>query len=996
MKPFEIQGAELVLGGVQLQAGNTGVVIPGVTRATSYRVEEVRDTADQDRTFAVDSEVVVVDGVLYNAIVNQTTEEIYADFTATTDDEGYIDEIEVNGRGTYTAEEAAYASSVDMFVYIGAGNASDRPLIPEDWVQIPFRPKMRAGEIEREGGGGGASSIYELDGVSIGEPSTGEALVFDGENWVNQTISGGDGGSSLDPFVTINNDDNVEITTDIVFAIGDTTSAGYIITSFDPNQNSDAYFEASCGDGSGTQYTVGYFEGGDRYALIYATNSDGTKKWETSIDQINGNTPRPVNVVYKNNYVYVGFHYYDGNQDQVGVVKILASDGTSDTYWTLTSPSNSYPRIRDIAVDNDGNPIIVGQIDGERTTITDIVAQSGSGQDMLVVNTIDILPSGDTNVANINWEFDTTGSGNWVYSDEINTFYNLPVVSVQGTGSGMTVNMRYSAGHPTYIWINQQGTGYTSNGNGDYTFGEELKILGSSYGGVDGVNDITMYIWMYNGGSQWTIVAPQQDWSLAGNTPTDKTYFKITGTDWSQNGPWTIRYPLQSQAYVWTAGWQHTFGSGSESEQFVSVSYDDNDGSIYLGGDFYKSSPRRSNALYKLDSSGAVVWSKYIEDTSSFGGQDFGTVALDGTGNVFVITSNDNGAALVHKLNSDGELQWSVRQTNRDSNNYWNNQPRGAVDGNGDVYVIGSWTWDDNRYGVSMTKLSGTDGSLIWARKLNTTDDHDLYEFYNDPTQAFKISGNNIYYAGYTYDTSGNRSIGYALCVSTDGTGAGTYGRWLYEEDSTVGYESVETTLNDELSGSTDGITQSIDESVSLNLTSNNVGNSDYSTVSFVPPAGGAINQVGSITFSDGTTQTTAAGGAISWTSPNDNVWRIETYNGGAAVTYYGGDDYSAKWFDIANHTSGASDFRGAIIQYHAFIQNRGTIIGTIHLSSDYTQQNATHTEHLSGDNDLQLVTLWDCNNERGQLFFKMTNNQTWDAMVQWTSTVFYGQENNY
>jgi hypothetical protein len=130
------------------------------------------------------------------------------------------------------------------------------------------------------------------------------------------------------------------------------------------------------------------------------------------------------------------------------------------------------------------------------------------------------------------------------------------------------------------------------------------------------------------------------------------------------------------------------------------------------------------------------------------------------------------------------------------------------------------------------------------------------------------------------------------------------------------------------------------------------------------------------------------------WTNPNDNTWRIETYNGGAAVTY-DGSDYDAKWFDIANHSSGDSNFRGAIIQYHAYVQNEGIIIGTIHLGNDYTQDRATHTEHMSGSSDLQYVTLWECNGERGQLFFKMTNGNTEDVMIQWTATVFYGQEND-
>ena len=62
---------------------------------------------------------------------------------------------------------------------------------------------------------------------------------------------------------------------------------------------------------------------------------------------------------------------------------------------------------------------------------------------------------------------------------------------------------------------------------------------------------------------------------------------------------------------------------------------------------------------------------------------------------------------------------------------------------------------------------------------------------------------------------------------------------------------------------------------------------------------------------------------------------------------------------------------------------------------TDYTQEIASHTEHMSGNNDLQLATLWDCNWERGQLFFKMTDGSSRDMMVQWTATVFYGSEAN-
>ena len=126
IKPFEIQGSTLTIGGVDLQAGNTGVVIPGVTQATSYKVEEIEDTGDQTyNNFPADTEgdVVVIDAALYATIVAQGSESGYADFTVTTDGDGYIDEIRVNGQGSYTGSDTGTAATNDMYAYIGSGSA---------------------------------------------------------------------------------------------------------------------------------------------------------------------------------------------------------------------------------------------------------------------------------------------------------------------------------------------------------------------------------------------------------------------------------------------------------------------------------------------------------------------------------------------------------------------------------------------------------------------------------------------------------------------------------------------------------------------------------------------------------------------------------------------------------------------------------------------------------------------------------------------------------
>jgi len=154
------------------------------------------------------------------------------------------------------------------------------------------------------------------------------------------------------------------------------------------------------------------------------------------------------------------------------------------------------------------------------------------------------------------------------------------------------------------------------------------------------------------------------------------------------------------------------------------------------------------------------------------------------------------------------------------------------------------------------------------------------------------------------------------------------------------------------------------------------------------------VNADGTLRLHDGTT----VGGLplavdSNWVNPNEHTWKIRTYNDGAAVSFDG--TTPVVWFDVANSPSGLEQFRGAIIEYHAFT-SQGTIVGTIHIADDYQPGDAfTHTEHMSGSSTLQAVHLWgpDVSLTRGRLCFKRTDGQAATLMIQWTAKIFYGYE---
>lgn len=165
IKPFAIQGADLTLGGVSLQAGTTGVVIPGVTRATSYVPEEVNDTGDQ--TYSFNSAPVVIDHTYYSILNGDYSPSGYteAEYVVTElDDDDFIDGIEIVSQGSgWNLSSANGAKNNDMWAYTGSEQNPFASFVNTDWIQIPFRVKIRAGEIETIGGGGTSVTYREVN-----------------------------------------------------------------------------------------------------------------------------------------------------------------------------------------------------------------------------------------------------------------------------------------------------------------------------------------------------------------------------------------------------------------------------------------------------------------------------------------------------------------------------------------------------------------------------------------------------------------------------------------------------------------------------------------------------------------------------------------------------------------------------------------------------------------------------------------------------------------
>jgi hypothetical protein len=116
------------------------------------------------------------------------------------------------------------------------------------------------------------------------------------------------------------------------------------------------------------------------------------------------------------------------------------------------------------------------------------------------------------------------------------------------------------------------------------------------------------------------------------------------------------------------------------------------------------------------------------------------------------------------------------------------------------------------------------------------------------------------------------------------------------------------------------------------------------------------------------------------------------TYSQGDTVYFrYVGGAVPAVWWSKSELPGGSTDFRGAVIDYHAYT-GESTIIGTIHIVDDDGEEHITHTEVQSGTEDGENDDLWLVTSE-GEIKYRRIDSESKTLKIQWAAKVFYGSE---
>lgn len=309
--------------------------------------------------------------------------------------------------------------------------------------------------------------------------------------------------------------------------------------------------------------------------------------------------------------------------------------------------------------------------------------------------------------------------------------------AVVATGRSVSSNgfdfytVKYRAADGVRLWDDR----YDGTGDGDdgavavvLDGGQNVVVAGSSAGTAGSGMDL--FLRKYNGSTGATMWSERYNGPSSGNDAAEALALDADGnvvvTGYSaESGAgldlYTAKYASGNGARLWFRRYN---GTGNGDDSGVGVAVDDSGGVVVAANSEGAGSRDIYTAKY-AGSTNDLVWDERYDGPG--GGDDRAAgVAADAAGNVFVVgtvSNNGNADIYVAKLRAaDGDELWS----NLD-NGPGNGDDAGAalaVDATGDVFVVGASDNGRNQ-DLVVTKFAGADGRRLWSDRYNGTGDGD-------------------------------------------------------------------------------------------------------------------------------------------------------------------------------------------------------------------------------------------------------------------------------
>ena len=197
----------------------------------------------------------------------------------------------------------------------------------------------------------------------------------------------------------------------------------------------------------------------------------------------------------------------------------------------------------------------------------------------------------------------------------------------------------------------------------------------------------------------------------------------ITGWSYKRHSPgygadyFTAKYAANDGALLW----ETSYNGPADSEDRASAVAVDQEGNVVVTGVAAATAADGFGNYYTAKyaaTDGALLWEKQYNGPAN-GGESAKAIAVDGSGNVIVTGSSHNGTntdyATVKYAAANGALLWERRFNGPANSDDEANAL--AVDGNGDVVVIGSSSGSDRVTDFYTAKYGAASGAVLWEKR---------------------------------------------------------------------------------------------------------------------------------------------------------------------------------------------------------------------------------------------------------------------------------------
>ena len=745
-KPFEIQSSTLTIGGVDLQAGSNGVVIPGVTRAATFKVEEVdeRDGANPDTFGSDESAVTVIDNAEYLYLVDDgdvaSGSYVAATYSVDELDDGEIHEINVESDGVFAAADKTRVEAGNMWA-----TTTPTPFVSfnsANWTQIPFRPKIQANTVELESGGGGSLTVGNGTNTSIENVTE---ILINGTiteiepGLVGITVDAGSDTVSYKGFKAVYArmyDDEPTISKVLIYQDSVTTTPTLEV---DTDTDRDL-FKVSGLANSSVIALVNIYGSDDTYPTALSTLQHFAKSIIDNVILDNGDADTNFDVYNMRSKFYSNFNTFAsraGNryknfeflrEEWLNSTAFFGGSGTGASFDLFRDPNSDL--IDSIDTNQRGVNYQVGDVitisgggiggTSPENNIVITVTEVGAGGEIDAITYTGILPANTFPLDNIDDGGDDQYDGaNYIFTniqgDSYIAYNDDETVASEGVWA-----VNYNGGN-----VNESGAAW---------FG-----TGSEY--VTTYNDSIFGLFVTGANINW--IATNGNSGFDGDGIADTGSLQLADTDGLTNGDHTfvlnadgsVKFPdgtIQTTAYtegdpnVWVQDFESTtIGVPTDTVASAnSVEYLNNGDIVAVFQHYYEDGSGQYNSIGRFTPTGEKVWSMKFQGnvyTSGWG------LAVNNAGNYIFLAGESSGStgytsAVLTKLDqADGEIIWSKTY------DVGYNNSNVVVDMAGDDPIVVGYASNGTDNRIVTTKIHGGTGEVLWSKALNGQGDDEAY-----------------------------------------------------------------------------------------------------------------------------------------------------------------------------------------------------------------------------------------------------------------------------